>query len=434
MVYLNDIKNEINSYKDCKKYKDALILLLNLSLKDKLEMVDIIGQLYSAISIDIQKANLNNNIDDVNKIYLDVYNNIPIEEKKVRNIILNEYEIANKKIKLESFPRMMELFLTSKCNLKCIMCGGEKEKYSLSDQEFEELLEIFPYLQTLSIRGGEVFFDNRLNRLLENAKKTKVKLEIITNGLLLNERNIDYLIDTHTNLAISIDSVNKETYESIRVGATFDKLISNLKLLNDLRHKKQTKISTILHMVVMKRNYKEIENVIKFAHDYEFDHMTIIPVQKNETVGENIFDYNVDNNIINELADKRDYFFNLAKKYGIFLHSRLPQKNFNTQTKNDNKEKNNKNDIQHIEKSLIYCHLPFKRLLVDNKLYKPRYICKNLDYTDDENIENSIIKKWNSNKMMKYRQSMILGEYDEICSYECLKNYYINSNRSNVII
>lgn len=438
MVSINEIKEKINLNTAQSNYKEALRLVSDFSVDDRLLLNDVIKKLYNNISVNIQKYNINNDIEKVKQLYNEVFDLIPKEEVKLRNVILNEYEIATRQIKLKSFPRLMELFLTSKCNLKCIMCGGEKEEYVISDKEFEEVLSVFQYLQYLSIKGGEVFFDKRLKRLLEEAKKTNVKLEVITNGLLLDEKIINDLVDTQTNLAISIDSVNKNIYESIRIGAKFEKLISNLELLNKIRDKKKNKISTTLHMVVMKRNYKEIEDVIKFAHKYNFNHMTIIPIQMNKTKGENFFDYDIDNSVINELAEKRDYFFNLAKEHGIFLHSRLPQKNFNHDKRKEcnNKINNGIDTCSHDKKLIndgIYCFLPFKRLLVDSKVYKPRYICKNLEYIN-EDVENSIIKKWNSKRMMEYRKNMILRNQYNICSEDCLKNNFINSNKNSIII
>ncbi len=436
MVSLNETKEKINLNTAQVKYKEALRLISNLSVDDRLLLNEVIKNLYDKISTNIQKYNIDNDIENVKKLYNETFDIIPKEELKLRNIILNEYEIATRQIKLKSFPRLMELFLTSKCNLKCIMCGGEKKEAVISDKEFEEVLNIFPYLQYLSIKGGEVFFDKRLKRLLEKAKKTNVKLEVITNGLLLDEKIINDLVDTQTNLSISIDSVNKDVYESIRVGAKFEKLISNLELLNKIRKQKNNKVSTTLHMVVMKRNYKEIENVIKFAHKYNFDHMTVIPIQMNKAKGENVFDYDIDNNIINELAEKRDYFFNLAKKQGIFLHSKLPQKNFNNKLVNENYKSGNWSEktCDKIQCNKIYCQLPFKRLLLAKNIYKPRYICKDLNYIDDEDKEESIIKKWNSKRMMEYRKNIISGKFNTICSDECLKNIFININKDKIFI
>ncbi len=438
MISINDIKEKINLNITQLNYKEALTIISNLSVNDRLLLNDVIKKLYDTISINIQRYNIDNDVENVKKLYNKIFDIIPKEELKLRNIVLNEYEIATRQINLKSFPRLMEICLTSKCNLRCIMCGGDKMQYSLSDEEFEEALTLFPYLQYLSIKGGEVFYDKRLYRLLDKAKKERVKLEIITNGLLLNEYIINSLIETSSNLAISIDSVDKKIYESIRLGAKFETLISNLELLNTIRSKKKSSISTTLHMVVMKRNYKEIEKVIEFAHKYNFDHITLIPIQMNKAEGENFFDYAIDNDIINELADKRDYFFNLAKEHGILLHSRLPQKNFNKKKNECNVSKfdsyaKNFNCNEKLMNNRIYCFLPFKRILIDAKVYKPRYICKDLEYIN-EDVKNSIIKKWNSERMMEYRRNMIFRNKYNICSESCLKNNFINLIRDSIFV
>ena len=134
MVSINEIKEKINLNTAQSNYKEALRLVSDFSVDDRLLLNDVIKKLYDNISVNIQKYNINNDIEKVKQLYNEVFDLIPKEEVKLRNVILNEYEIATRQIKLKSFPRLMELFLTSKCNLKCIMCGGEKEEYVISDE------------------------------------------------------------------------------------------------------------------------------------------------------------------------------------------------------------------------------------------------------------------------------------------------------------
>ena len=137
MLSLNETKEKINLNIAQSNYKEALRLISDLSLDDRLLLNEVVKNLYDKISTNIQKYNIDNDIENVKKLYNETFDIIPKEELKLRNIVLNEYEIATRQIKLKSFPRLMELFLTSKCNLKCIMCGGEKKETVISDKEFE---------------------------------------------------------------------------------------------------------------------------------------------------------------------------------------------------------------------------------------------------------------------------------------------------------
>ena len=55
-----------------------------------------------------------------------------------------------------------------------------------------------------------------------------VKMTMATNGSVLNSRVKDILTRGNIHLNISMDGFSKETYESIRVGGNFDRLMKNL--------------------------------------------------------------------------------------------------------------------------------------------------------------------------------------------------------------
>ena len=59
------------------------------------------------------------------------------------------------------------------------MCNSQNYEgnFSLSDKKVEDLIELMPYLEQLFLRGGEVFFDKRIYKILEEAKKNREKKE-----------------------------------------------------------------------------------------------------------------------------------------------------------------------------------------------------------------------------------------------------------------
>src|SRR3989344_6897429 len=96
-------------------------------------------------------------------------------------------------------------------------------------------------------------------------KNTFVKLD--TNATLLNRNNGLKMLKASPNiLSISIDGMKKETYEKIRVGANFEKVIENTE--NFVKLKKEvgntvTKIHTF--MVVQQENLMQLPEYIKWA-------------------------------------------------------------------------------------------------------------------------------------------------------------------------
>jgi radical SAM protein with 4Fe4S-binding SPASM domain len=91
--------------------------------------------------------------------------------------------------------------------------------------------------------------------------------EVVTNGILLNERAIEAMIDARlSRLVVSIDGATAPTYESIRVGARFEELLSNLSLLQTMKRERGTSLPVLrLNFVMMRRNVEELPALVELA-------------------------------------------------------------------------------------------------------------------------------------------------------------------------
>ncbi len=408
----------------CNQINERRQILLDKDLNRYMLYPDSEKQAYRTIVELIQKLNNCGYFEDVKELYCELNKYIPDNDKKLKNVLLNEYEIAEGKTHLESFPRHIQLVMTLQCNLNCIMCNDKHENIFISDRELDDLIKIMPYMQFLTLRGGEVFFDKRVGFILDEAYKNGVKVSVVTNGLLLNEELIKKTLKTASGIIFSIDSPFEETYESIRIGSKFKNLINNLKQMKTLKSTvENNNVKIILNMVVMKRNYKQIENMLYFAKEYGFDAVTLSPMEGIEkSPEENFFENNADNSIIQEIANKREIYNNLSAKLGIFLENKIPNnirycdniagEDVNICVSDKKSEKNIKQ---------LFCYGPFRQMfkLIDS--CKPLCFCNdNNDILDDKNIDgNTILKCWNSRYMISYRKKMLMHDYSG-CGNACL--------------
>ena len=115
------------------------------------------------------------------------------KKPRAGNIFLNEKEILEKKVVLESKPRFLTVQLTTKCNLKCPMCVVYKNHFIIDDKVFVFIKETMPYYERIVWQGGEVFLYDKFDELMEFAAINGVKQSILTNGLLLNDKKIELL-------------------------------------------------------------------------------------------------------------------------------------------------------------------------------------------------------------------------------------------------
>ena len=268
---------------------------------------------------------------------IELYNNNKeklYENKFFYNKFLNEYEIASKQTILKSKPRNLMVVLSNKCNLACIMCRAIQNKWEFPQERLKEIKELFPYLERVLWQGGEILLLPYFKNLLkESLKYPNIKQAILTNFQLANEEIINLIVKNNIELRISIDGVTKNIYEKIRKGGSFQRLIDNINLLNDIRKQNDTQMSLNLSVVVMRENYNCLVDFIDFAHEYNFDFITFNKIEynvndesteyeKNFALEQDLFTYNNDYEI-KYLAFQVMLAKEKAKEYNIQIEFRF---------------------------------------------------------------------------------------------------------------
>lgn len=159
------------------------------------------------------------------------------------------------------------------CNLKCQTCRTKilKSDPEVLQKRFKELEEDFKDLEDIEISGsGDPIASPVTRRWLQSLTREKFpKLKTITiqtNGLLFTEKFYrslpEFVRERLKKVIVSIDAVNKETYEKIRIGGDWGKLQKNLKFLSTLN------LGRVFCFVVQRDNYLQIEEFCKMAESY----------------------------------------------------------------------------------------------------------------------------------------------------------------------
>lgn len=171
------------------------------------------------------------------------------------------------------YPRYIELEVTTKCNLKCIMCEHtywDEPSRDLTLEQFKNIVNQFPKLKWIGVTGiGSSFLNKDFMEMLRYIKKRKVYVELFDSFNNLNENLIEEIVREGLidRLISSIDGATKATYEGIRVGADFDKIITNLKCLVRIKEKYKTRFPEFsFHFIVSKTNYKEMPQFVRLMH------------------------------------------------------------------------------------------------------------------------------------------------------------------------
>jgi MoaA/NifB/PqqE/SkfB family radical SAM enzyme len=163
---------------------------------------------------------------------------------------------------------------TNYCNLGCKTCirniWNEHTGFMKMVIYRNILKEIRYYkvIPDLFIGGfGEPLTHPEICAMIREAKSIGTRIELISNGTLLTERQIyTFIKEKLDTLWISIDSVCPGNYEDIRYGASFEKVVHNINILNQLKTNSYSKHPALgISFVAMKRNIQELPDIITFA-------------------------------------------------------------------------------------------------------------------------------------------------------------------------
>ncbi len=210
--------------------------------------------------------------------------------------------------------------ITFNCMCKCDFC--KSSDFYKKDKELNtaECIRIIRQIAKsgvclLSITGGEPLLRNDLFKIIAEAKKYGISINLITNGYLLEEKAemiIKSGIDTVT---VSIDSLFEKEHDLLRkCPGLFKKAKKGIEKLQNI---KTNKPNIIVTSVVNKKNYKYLNKFVKYWSDKKVT-VTLQPIQENSS--KSIF--KVKNKDLLFLdSDKTDFNYSyqkLLKKYPFF--------------------------------------------------------------------------------------------------------------------
>jgi MoaA/NifB/PqqE/SkfB family radical SAM enzyme len=340
-------------------------------------------------------------------------------DKLNENRELNEREINGRAPVLASMPRRLIVTLSTKCNAHCIMCEVRHGSWEIPRSTLDEIVGLFPYLESVAWQGGEVFFLDFFAPVFAAALKYPgMKQTIVSNGLLLDEAWIEKIVAANIELAISIDGTTKEVYEKIRAGSRYDILLRNIRLLNEARRRTGSRMSLRMHTVVMRSNYRQIEDFLALAEEYGFDALHMMPLWGTRCSGENIF-LPGNEAIQEEVRLKTARVEQRARELGIEYLNSLPLPR-SPQTEPDaaavDGHRGGDTGTHGCRSQDLFCYLPWQQMNVDpGGGVRPGCLCAE---PIGQVPEDSLVHLWNGERMRRYRH-MVLSGGKGWCSARC---------------
>ena len=190
-------------------------------------------------------------------------------------------EIINKKQTVLAKKSIWVAF-DARCNLRCFSCRKEPyqptvEQIDQIEKKMQVIKDNLSTIEHIGLTGnGDPFASPTIRKFLyelNSAEYPHLKITLLTNGLLFNEETWNSMAKSRAvirSVQVSVDASTQASYEKIRIGGSFEKLMNNLKYISKLR--KLNQISEfIISMVVNAINYKEMQDFIKLGIDLGCD-------------------------------------------------------------------------------------------------------------------------------------------------------------------
>lgn len=165
------------------------------------------------------------------------------------------------------FPSYLEIETVNVCNARCPMCtiedwerGGQPMTNELYHKIAQEVIEHADEVERVSLyRDGEPLIDKKLAERVAMLKNGGIKdVSISTNVSLLDEaRSRDLLKAGLDTVIMSIDSLDKKIFESIRVRLVFEEVMANALRFIELRNQLRPQTRIWMRMIRQESNQNE---------------------------------------------------------------------------------------------------------------------------------------------------------------------------------
>jgi len=176
----------------------------------------------------------------------------------------------------------IRLAIDDSCNLRCPSCRNtmvfhkEGTAYQLgirlADRINDWLSEQRHRLTVHIGSDGDPFASHVYRHFMQNTPNVDhIRYSILTNGLMFKEfhKQVPHVMSNLQDLGVSIDGASKETYEKLRLGGKWDKILEALECMAEQKNKHGFRFT--LHFVVQKDNYHEMNAIIDLGEKYGAD-------------------------------------------------------------------------------------------------------------------------------------------------------------------
>ena len=345
---------------------------------------------------------------------------------------LQQVEFQSKAIRLKSLPTILNLPIADKCNLKCIMCSisVNPNAYSIhmDDKAYGKCFELFPYIETLTLEGAEVFTlphgdGDLIDKIAKMSNEyNNLKLSALTNAQLINDKRVEYILDKFSNINISIDTPNPDVYSSIRVGGKLETLINNVNKINAAKAQagrgRHDFPKLLFSAVVMERTFRDLPQLLRLVHELGGAYFSFQPLRKatDDVTWDNIKQEDIfsNKNLTHEYLEVLNELERVSKELGINFGDRT--KGYMAQIYPELSSKTPSSSSENKTTKHELCRFAWSSLIIEPRGSVKFACCSNVILGNINT--NSIEEIWNGEPAARERLNFIQGNFEN-CGTNC---------------
>ena len=168
--------------------------------------------------------------------------------------------------------------ITGRCNLRCLHCYNKSTQGpDLTTSAVIRILRILSKngLRELNLSGREPTMRQDLPQIISWCHQHHVKVNLTTNGTLLNQTRLARFISSVNMIVYSIDGAQISTHDSIRGSGSFWRTTANIKKCRNYIDRHQLKTRLGVSCTIHRRNIKEVSEIVDLCSAYSVDFLAI---------------------------------------------------------------------------------------------------------------------------------------------------------------
>jgi MoaA/NifB/PqqE/SkfB family radical SAM enzyme len=186
-------------------------------------------------------------------------------------VILNNESVASDPISMKH-PRSVTILYGLLCNLRCSMCPQDHNNNLILNGDILRKNINWDQVDEIELQGGEVLAMKDAKKMyLWLTQQMGKKVNLITNGMLINDEWAEHLVQGSGKIRISVNAASKKTHELVNKGSNYEKVIDNIRKLIHLKHHHNLDVKIQYKFTITPENVREIADAIEVADNLGCD-------------------------------------------------------------------------------------------------------------------------------------------------------------------